>query len=598
MDIRTDTTSEKAVVDQPRCTIQQKQKRPFLSATPPLVDILLVLGVAVSALIPRIFLALQLDVVTDEVVYILGGKLYFPLLTHFNISSNQWRYNYEHPPFVKLLIGGVLTLNDMLGHPLAELFAARIPSILFGTLLVIAIFWLGRGPFGRVVALLAALCLAVSPWLVYFSALAYLDMTMTALISIAFLLVWHAIRHPWLYLVIALLVGLAAASKYTAVLAIPGMVLFTLYYFLGIRFRIPSTQHPRIPWLWWLGAIVLAPLTFLASDPAIWPSPLHLLDQSFHFEINHSIRGHLTFIAGHYDLHVPQWSILYIIIAKISTFVTVPAALFVLFALIQLVRFYFPSSKVSADQATSYSFLLIWLLSITGMFSLLNIVVGTHYHLPMAAPVALAGAAGLTALLRYRRGQLFVSAQPALSVTEAASTTSSTIGTVVVMNTRGKKLKLRAAIVCALLTVFLIGPHLVGLTTVYAAEGYTSEFFHGENNVLQVAYPGYREGIQWLTAHTHQPARVGLVALIGTLTGGDGITWLDLNKDLSKRLTLIEAHPTDTSFLYSYLIWPMHLIQRGYQIPERWRAHIVYTVMGGNTVYCYVMERFANTVSP
>ena len=148
----------------------------------------LVLGLILVALIPRIILALQLDMVTDEVVYILGGKIYFPLLTHLKIGASGWTYNYEHPPLVKFFIGFALWLNTQAGHPLKALFAARLPSVIMGTVLVVAIYWLGRAPFGRVVALLAALCLAVSPWLAYFSGLAYLDMTMTTFITIAYLL--------------------------------------------------------------------------------------------------------------------------------------------------------------------------------------------------------------------------------------------------------------------------------------------------------------------------------------------------------------------------------------------------------------------------
>ena len=596
METGIDNTSQDISATPPHRPPLRKHRIRFSIAT--LLDLLLALAVATVALIPRILLALQLDVVTDEVVYILGGKIYLPLLAHLPTYSKHWQYNYEHPPLVKLLIGSSIALNTVLGHPLRELFAARIPSILFGTLLVVMIFVLGRAPFGRVVALLAALCLAVSPWLVYFSALAYLDMTMTALISIAFLLVWHAIRRPWLYVLIALLVGMATASKYTAVLAIPGMALFTLYYFLGIWWRIPKAERPPIPWLWWLGAILLAPLIFLACDPAIWPNPIALLNHSFHFELEHSIHGHLTFIAGHYVLHVPQWSILYIIAAKMSAFVTIPALLFALIALIQQVRFYWPRSQVSELEASSSAFLLIWMVSVLTMFSLLNIVVGTHYHLPIAAPVALAGAYGLAMLFRYRRGQVFILAKASQSVTETVPATSSTVVATGATAKQAKKVSIRSALVLALLTIMLVAPHLIGLVTVQDAEGYTSEFFQGENSALQVAYPGYREGVQWLAAHTHQAAKIGLISLVATLQTGTPVNWFYYNRDLPRRFTLVEAHPNDYNFPYSYLIWPMHLIQRGYAIPQRWRDHVVHVVMGGKTVYCYVLARFLQSVSP
>ncbi len=582
MNIEIDNTAQRDAPHHPQkvsdqAVLQTIQRTRLFSI---LGELATVLGLALIAFIPRMLLAMQLDMVTDEGVYILGGKIYLPLLTHLNIRSSDWTYNYEHPPFVKLLIGLALSLNTWFGHPLSELVAARIPSIIMGTLLIVALYWLGRAPFGHVVALVAALSLAASPWLVYFSALAYLDMTMTALITVASLLIWHAIRRPWLYPLSALLFSLGADSKYTAVLAIPGLVLFTAYYFLLIRPHIPAEQRPGIPWPWWIAAIIVAPVAFLIADPAIWPHPISLLLHSFRFEWDHSRNGHLTFIAGHYAMHVPRWAILYILLAKISAFVTIPAAFFSVFALVQLVRFH--RGYVTAIEATNISFLFIWLVSILGMFSLLNIVVGTHYHLPMATPVVLAGAFGLAVLLRYQRSSLF-----ALHKTRVAKTNALTSPT-------GDKIKinLRASIVVALLALLLAGPHLIGLTTVYAAEGYTSEFFPGENAVLQVAYPGYREAVQWIVADTHGPVRVGLVAVPGTISGGgNSVSWYSYNKDLPGRLTLTEVPLGETRYQYDYLVWPMHLVQRGYTIPEPWRSHVVHVVMGGNTVYCYVMGR-------
>ena len=55
-------------------------------------------GLILVALIPRIILAHQLDLVTDEIIYIMGGKAYFPLLLHLQITASQWAFNYEHPP--------------------------------------------------------------------------------------------------------------------------------------------------------------------------------------------------------------------------------------------------------------------------------------------------------------------------------------------------------------------------------------------------------------------------------------------------------------------------------------------------------------------
>ncbi len=475
---------------------------------------MILLGLGLVALIPRIILATQLDMVTDEGTYIIGGKVYLPLVLHFRLTSQRWGFNYEHPPLVKLLIGVVIYLNGHLGHLFGELLAARMPSILSGTLLVLAVYWLGRAPFGRAVALLFAL-----------------------------------------------------------------------------RPKLPKEQRPPIPWRWWLGAILLSPVIFFIADPAIWSDPLNLLLRSFSFELNHSINGHLTFIAGQNYLHVPQWAILYIIFTKMSLFVTVPAACFVVFALVQLVRSHLPRTTLQVTEISSIAFLFTWLCTLVGMFSLLNIVVGTHYHIPIAVPVALAGAFAWATLFRYRRGALLRPTTAYLPSTSTAATQPASPGRPHI------NLNLRAVTVLTLLTVFLVGPHLVGLTTVYAAEGYTSEAFHGENDALQVAYPAYREASFWLMAHTHRTGRVGLVAISGTLNPGYfGVSWYTYNPQFTK-LNFIEAHPDAASFPYDYLVWPMHLIQRGYAIPAPWRSHIVHVISGGATTYCFIMARDPATIS-
>ena len=551
---------------------------------------LILSGLALVALIPRLILARQLDLVTDEIIYIMGGKGYLPLLLHLQIKSNVWDFNYEHPPVVKLLIGLAIYLNTHFGGRFSVLFAARTPSIVSGTLLVVAIYWLGRAPFGRAIALLAALCLAVSPWLVYFSALAYLDMTMTMLITLAYLLLWPAIRQPRLYLLSAVFAGLGVASKYTAALVIPGMILFTAYYFIAIRPKLPADQRPSVPWLWWLGALILLPATFFIADPAIWRQPYSLLIQSVLFEWHHSLTGHLTFIAGQYSGHVPHWAVLYIVLAKLSAFVTLPAVLFLTFSIVQLVRFHLNKSNLQVTEVSSISFLLIWLVSLVGTFSLLNIVVGTHYLLPLAPPVVLAGAFGLATLLRYRDGTLFQASAASTLTPEGAEAGSPAMP-------MRPRIHGRTAIVLAVLTILFVGPHVVGLTTVYAAEGYTSEFFNGENTVLQVAYPGYREAGRWLVTHTSTAANVGLVALPGTLNHGDySISWYSYNRNIAGRLKFSEAHPDDANFPYDYLVWPMHLVQRGYAIPSAWRSHIVHTIMGGNTIYCFILARNPATI--
>src|SRR5689334_19713207 len=135
MNVRTDNRHDEDALHKPdRIQVVRRY-------TPATRDVLITLALMILALIPRIMLARQLDVVTDEIVYIFGGKTDFHLLTHWLIKDNLWTYNYEHPPLVKLIIGSTIFLNKHSGTLLSELQAARVPSIIFGSLLIAAIYW-------------------------------------------------------------------------------------------------------------------------------------------------------------------------------------------------------------------------------------------------------------------------------------------------------------------------------------------------------------------------------------------------------------------------------------------------------------------------
>jgi hypothetical protein len=150
-----------------------------------------------------------------------------------------------------------------------------------------------------------------------------------------------------------------------------------------------------------------------------------------------------------------------------------------------------------------------------------------------------------------------------------------------------------------LLSLVLAGPHVWGLLGSPGAEGYTSELFQGEDGILQVAYPGYREGALWLAQHTQGSVNVGLVALVDTLQHGpEGVSWYNYNASLPTRLHFSEAHPDATSYSsYAYLIWPTHLIQRGYALPPSSSLHIIHVITGGETIYCYILARSTVSIS-
>ena len=101
MNTRLDTNSDKNLPQPPAHTPEQPGATTTCQDRTYNPDLLFLLGAIIAALIPLIILALQLDVITDEVVYLFEGKVYLPLLKHLDVGSNSWtqsRYNYEHPP--------------------------------------------------------------------------------------------------------------------------------------------------------------------------------------------------------------------------------------------------------------------------------------------------------------------------------------------------------------------------------------------------------------------------------------------------------------------------------------------------------------------
>jgi 4-amino-4-deoxy-L-arabinose transferase-like glycosyltransferase len=567
-----------------------------------LFPVLALIGLAIAAIIPRVILALQLDVVTDEVVYLWAAKVYAPLLMHFNITSPEWgTVNPEHPPLAKIFMGFSIELNNVLGQPVGQLFAGRLPSVVMGTILVLGVYWFGRAPFGRTISLLAALALAFSPWLCYFSAIAYLDMTMTSFVTLTYLVLWHATRRPKLYPVVAILMGMALASKYPAGLALPAIVLFVAYYYFLLRPMMPADQRPAIPWRWWGVTLLLTLVAFFVADPAIWIHTRSKLEHSYAVEAAGNLSsGHLVYLGGHIMMHVPKWTIVYMTFTKMSAFLTLPAAFFVIFALVQMVRFHLRKSSLDHQQIAKYAYLTIWLLGVMAGYSLLNIAVGTHYYLPLAPSVAVAGVSGLAIILRY-----------VASLIWKKSTQTSEIHqeTVPAVNAKKRTFKPQIVIPLAILAVLAIAPGLLGLTTVYGAEGYTNEFFdNNELPYLQVAYPAYREALDWLETQTPDKAKVGL---IGTyLTGQDSTSnWFAYNQPLTQRFQLSEINPigpTNVHILevlptdpahpitlqnyqsYDYLVWPSDMSQRGSLWPPQYQ--VIHTINGGNTVYCYILK--------
>ncbi len=124
-----------------------------------------------------------------------------------------------HPPLYYLLLHGTLTLGD------SEV-VLRIPSALFGTLSIPALYLLGRAWFSWSVGALAALLLAISPFHLWHSQ----DAKMYSLLTFEGIASWYLFARLLAVSRVSLWVGYVLASE---------AILYTHYY--GLLLLLPQT---------------------------------------------------------------------------------------------------------------------------------------------------------------------------------------------------------------------------------------------------------------------------------------------------------------------------------------------------------------------
>ncbi|MDE3229624.1 MAG: glycosyltransferase family 39 protein, partial [Chloroflexota bacterium] len=369
-------------------------------------DIAIPLLIFIVAWLPRYALIHSLDLVTDEAVYIPVGIHDVRLLQTGAYTNIAWLVNFEAPAFPKLLIGlGALTVGPLLG-PQGWLIGARLPGVLLAALTLVAAYFLARDIVGRGGAALGALALAVSPWLAFYGAIAYLDGYMLCFATLAVRLAWHAARRPWLWPLVGLLGGLAFASKYTAASIATPILLYLAVRSLAVTRRLPPWQALLMP--------LVGLLTVYLVDPAIWVSPLTRFWHSVMFEYHHAAHGHEVFWAGSVWQHVPPGLGLYIALAKLSLFITVPAALGLVWGLWRIARALLTRQRFTPlDERVA--FLVAWLGGLIPFFASLTIIVGAHYVLPLAPPLAFAAGWAWMRAARWLAPRLTPRAQAALT---------------------------------------------------------------------------------------------------------------------------------------------------------------------------------------
>jgi len=307
---------------------------------------------------------------TDEPLYVYAGRSYLQSFLRLDFKADVWRINAEHPPIAKLLIGFTSSIFVLLlgGENVHNVyFAARLAPVIVGTLTCVAIYLFGRKHYGEA-AFLASLLTAMSPWLVYYSTLAILDIFAAFFVTLTFIFICYVKTDSRYYILVGILMGLAVGSKGTAIAAIPGV---TLYLFIT---KFLSRGNRK----WMLEALesilltlIIAILVFFVTWPFLWQDTLKRILWVLAYHGAHMARGHTTFYAGKIYTHIPPWVPIYILFVKTPLITFILYILFILFIFLKLVK--------KDPIQHSYISVFSWLTSGVLTMSAFPIIIGDHY---------------------------------------------------------------------------------------------------------------------------------------------------------------------------------------------------------------------------
>jgi predicted membrane-bound dolichyl-phosphate-mannose-protein mannosyltransferase len=180
--------------------------------------------------------------------------------------------NAEHPPLAKALIAlSIKTFGD-------QGFAWRLPSILFGTLAIVFLYFLTRRLADRKTALLAAFLLSFETLWFTHSSIAMLDIVAVSL-GLLSLLVF--LRGEWVWA--GAVIGLSMLAKEVTVLLLGVLVLFELLQSPKAFSRGALSHTLRVGFFVTVSALVvfMAGLQIYDSAYNAFPTSLHHVAQMF-----------------------------------------------------------------------------------------------------------------------------------------------------------------------------------------------------------------------------------------------------------------------------------------------------------------------------
>lgn len=170
--------------------------------------------------------------------------------------GNSWPLSFRSFGDFKLPVYTYLALPAVASLGLNE-FAVRFPSVLFGSLAVLATYFLTRELFkDKRIAYLASFLLAISPWHVALSRGAFEANLTTFFLPLGVLLFYKGLKNPKLLTLAAIVFGLNMFTYHSARLITP-LVVLVLTFLNKEKFSVKKHQVPFLIFSFFVGLALL-----------------------------------------------------------------------------------------------------------------------------------------------------------------------------------------------------------------------------------------------------------------------------------------------------------------------------------------------------
>ncbi|HAA57059.1 MAG TPA: hypothetical protein DCE42_19995 [Myxococcales bacterium] len=236
----------------------------------------------------------QMGFCRDEGYYFRAGELYITWVEKFATQvrtgkplralqrkeiERYWKYNSEHPPLAKLMMGASWWVFSKKLKWLSNADGFRLPGMFWASLMIFIVFVWGAQAWNLRVGLFAAFALMLMPRFFFHGHLAAFDVPVAALWLLVTYAFWRSMRSPGWGLLTGIFFGLALATKHNSwILPAPLGFYWLCQSWNKFRFKAyPDDSYqlrfPGLPGALF-ASVIIGPIILFALWPLLWPSNL------------------------------------------------------------------------------------------------------------------------------------------------------------------------------------------------------------------------------------------------------------------------------------------------------------------------------------